>query len=72
MKNQVNENMKIFVLIGILQYEDSDILGVYSSLEEAKAAKEKYVDHFSYSNYFVSEYILNDSNVKCSLDDYII
>lgn len=70
-RNQV-KNMKIFVLSGILPYEDSDILGVYSSLEEAKAAKEKYVDHFSYCNYFVSEYILNDSNVKCSLDDYII
>lgn len=64
--------MKIFVLFGNVAYTRSEVIGVYSSLEEAKAAKEKYIDHFDYSHYFVSEYILNDSDVNCSLEDHII
>lgn len=51
--------MKVFVLEGLIEYEGSDVLGAYSSFEEANQAGRSYhymeESHRRYNGYLVHE-----------------
>lgn len=43
--------MRVFALFGSLSYEGDDLLGVYSTLELAQAARESYRSQDEYCDY---------------------
>ena len=43
--------MQVFVLLGVVEYEGSDLLGVYSSRELAESARDAYVSSDVYAYY---------------------
>jgi hypothetical protein len=52
--------MKLCVVLGIDQYDNTDILGVFDDELLAKTFLEKAKQKFSYDSYAIEEYSLNE------------